>query len=108
MCMENAETAEITVEVAYARPDKQRILRVAVKNACTLLEAVKLSGILEEFPEISLADVSFGVFGKVEKKPEQRILKAGERVEIYRPLLIDPKESRKQRAEKLKSSQGRT
>lgn len=105
--MESAESAFITVEVAYARPDKQRIVLVEVKDPCTLVQAVVLSGILEEFPEIKLGAASLGVFGKIEKNPEQRILKAGDRVEIYRPLIIDPKESRKQRAEKIKPAHQR-
>jgi len=106
--MENAESHRIKVEVAYAKPDKQLIVLLDVDKGCTLEEAVLLSRIQEEFPEIILADVSMGVFGKVEKHPESRMLKAGDRVEIYRPLIIDPKETRKKRAGKLKDKQDKS
>lgn len=100
--MENAESQRIKVEVAYAKPDRQLIVSLDVNEGCTVEEAVLLSRIQEEFPEIVLADVSIGVFGKVESHPQSRVLKAGDRVEIYRPLIIDPKEARKKRAGKLK------
>ncbi len=90
----------IEVEVAYAKPEKQRIILLSVLVGTTVYEAAELSGIVTEFPEIDLEKASLGVFGKSEKNPRQRVLKQGERVEIYRPLLIDPKEIRKKRAQK--------
>ncbi len=86
----------IRVEVAYARPDEQLILEVELAAGSTLLQAVEQSGILEHFPEIDPAAMKVGIFGKL-KKPDQ-ILLPGDRVEIYRPLIADPKEVRKQRA----------
>ncbi|MEJ2516314.1 MAG: RnfH family protein [Gammaproteobacteria bacterium] len=86
----------IRVEVAYARPERQLILPVDVPAGTTAMEAVRLSGIEEEFPEIDLANNRIGVFGKLCKPDRQ--LNAGDRVEIYRPLIADPKAVRKERA----------
>ena len=86
----------IPVEVAYARPDEQVILRLEVPEGATARQAVELSGIVQRFPEIDLATQKLGIFGKL-KKPDQ-VLSPGDRVEIYRKLIADPKEVRKQRA----------
>ena len=88
----------ITVEVAYAKPEKQSIISIQVKPGTTLIEAIKLSGMLEQFPEIDLAEAKFGVFSKI--SPPETVLRERDRVEIYRPLIADPKESRRKRAEK--------
>lgn len=90
-----ADIAEIKVEVAYARPDQQIILDLMVSPGATIEQAVELSGILERFPEIDMAINKVGIFGKLSKKTQE--LKAGDRVEIYRPLIADPKEVRRQR-----------
>lgn len=92
----------IHIEVAYATPRRQAILKLDVPAGTTLLEAVKLSEITREFPEIDLATATMGVWGKAEKKPADRVMQDGERIEIYRPLLIDPKEARRNRANKDK------
>lgn len=86
------------VEIAYARPEKQRIVTVQVPDDATMLEAVKQSGITELFPEIDLETVDMGIFGKVVKKPAEHQLREGDRVELYRPLKIDPKQARLNRA----------
>ena len=96
--MGNAE--KIDVEVAYALPHKQVILTLAVEPDATLEEVIRASGILEQFPEISLAQNKVGVFGKLGKLSDT--LHPGDRVEIYRPLIADPKAVRKQRAEQGK------
>jgi putative ubiquitin-RnfH superfamily antitoxin RatB of RatAB toxin-antitoxin module len=88
----------IAVEVAYALPEKQLILPLQVKPGTTLLEAIRLSGILEHFPEIDLENSKFGVFSKL--SPPETVLKEKDRVEIYRQLIADPKDSRRRRAEK--------
>ncbi|SFM78001.1 RnfH family protein [Halopseudomonas yangmingensis] len=95
----------IVVEVAYALPDKQRIIAVAVPQGTSMLEAARLSGIVNEFPGLDLDASSMGIFGKSVAKPAERVLQAGERVEIYRPLLADPKEVRKQRAARAKAEE---
>jgi len=94
MSTDNAEYIE--VEVAYARPDTQVILPVKVEMGATVEDAVKLSGILHNFPEIDLAVNKVGVFGKLSKL--SAALRNGDRVEVYRALIADPKEIRKQRA----------
>ncbi len=91
---------EISVEVAYATPEKQVILKVNVIKGATMIDAVHQSGILAEFPEIDLEKLKLGIFGKLEAKPHERVLIPDDRVEIYRPLIVDPKEARKKRAEK--------
>ncbi len=88
------------VEVAYARPDKQQIVPVKVPDGTTMLEAVKLSGIVDIFPEIEPDNIDMGVFGKVIKDPASHELRDGDRVELYRPLKIDPKQARLNRAKK--------
>ncbi|WP_372965865.1 RnfH family protein [Marinobacter sp.] len=88
------------VEVAYARPDKQLILKVTVPEGTTALEAVKASGITGVFPEINPDEIDMGIFGKVIKKPESHTIHEGDRVELYRPLIIDPKQARLNRAKK--------
>jgi putative ubiquitin-RnfH superfamily antitoxin RatB of RatAB toxin-antitoxin module len=92
--MANVET--IAVEVAHARPQEQVILRLELPAGSTLRQAVEQSGILERFPDIDPDTMKAGIFGKL-KKPDQ-VLQAGDRVEIYRPLIADPKQVRKQRA----------
>ncbi|MCY0966884.1 RnfH family protein [Parathalassolituus penaei] len=93
-----AET--IRVEVAYALPEKQRILAVTVPAGSSVAEAARLSGIVREFPQLNLADAKFGVFGKAVRDAEAEQVQDGDRVEIYRPLLIDPKQARANRAAK--------
>ena len=83
----------IEVEVAYALPERQLILKVEVPLGASAIEAVRLSGIEEQFPEIELGKNRLGVFGKL-CKPE-RMLQPGDRVEIYRPLIVDPRAARR-------------
>ena len=92
--MDNAD--KISVEVAYALAEKQLILGLEVAPDATLEEVIRASGILDKFPEIDLGKNKVGVFGKPGKLGDT--LHAGDRVEIYRPLIADPKEVRKQRA----------
>lgn len=92
----------ISIEAAYATPEKQIIIPLTLVQGSTLYDAVIRSNIAAEFPEIEWDDLSLGVFGKLEKNPKDRVLIEGDRVEIYRPLIIDPKESRQARAEKAR------
>lgn len=94
--MANADVTTIQVEVAYARADEQAIIPVEVPAGATLEQAIVQSQIQERFPEIQLKTAKVGVFGKLSKL--SALLRAGDRVEIYRPLLADPKEVRKKRA----------
>ena len=95
----------MTVEVAYALPQKQAIIEVEVPIGATALEAVQQSGIIKQFEDIDIDNAKMGVFGKV-VSPKQ-VLQAGERVEIYRPLQADPKEVRKERAARAKEKRAR-
>lgn len=87
---------EITVEVAYALPNEQLIVPIKVENGTTAEQAIHASGILNKFPEIDLAINKVGIFGKAARL--DTTLRHMDRVEIYRPLIADPKEVRKQRA----------
>lgn len=86
----------ITVEVAYALPHQQLIIPVQVAPETTAEEAIQASNIISKFPEIDLAKNQVGIFGKLTKLDTP--LRHMDRVEIYRPLIADPKEVRKQRA----------
>jgi putative ubiquitin-RnfH superfamily antitoxin RatB of RatAB toxin-antitoxin module len=88
----------IRVEVAYAKPDRQKIIELDVAPGTTMDQAARASGIREHFPEIDLDQAHMGIFGELEKNPAERVLREGERVEIYRPLKMDPKELRRARA----------
>ncbi len=94
----------ITVEVAYALPERQRIIRLTVPQGTSMLEAVRLSGIAEHFPGLDIDNSAMGIFGKAVPRPAERVLTEGERVEIYRPLIADPKEVRKQRAARARDA----
>ena len=95
----------IVIEVAYALPEKQRIIKLEVSPGTTALEAVTQSGIDTFFDDLTLGpDLTLGVWGK--STTHDRVLQSGERVEIYRPLLVDPKAVRKARAEKAKAARG--
>jgi putative ubiquitin-RnfH superfamily antitoxin RatB of RatAB toxin-antitoxin module len=96
--MDRAEP--LTVEVAYALPRRQLILELRVDEGTTAEQAIRASGILGQFPEIDLNNSKVGVFGKPCKLTDT--LHDGDRVEIYRALIADPKEIRKQRAAKGK------
>jgi putative ubiquitin-RnfH superfamily antitoxin RatB of RatAB toxin-antitoxin module len=91
----------IEVEVAYAKPAEQVLVKVRGHRGMTLGQAIERANIAERFPEISLTEAKVGVFGKVASK--DAVLNDGDRVEIYRPLIADPKEARKQRAAQGKS-----
>jgi putative ubiquitin-RnfH superfamily antitoxin RatB of RatAB toxin-antitoxin module len=93
----SVNSEEILVEVAYALPAEQVILPIKVAAGTTAESAVKQSGILTKFPEINLAENKIGIFGKLTQL--DTVLRDKDRIEIYRPLIADPKEVRRQRAE---------
>jgi putative ubiquitin-RnfH superfamily antitoxin RatB of RatAB toxin-antitoxin module len=92
--------AKIIVEVAYATPQKQKILAFQVEEGTTVFQGAEQSGIVAEFPEIILAESKMGIFGKGVRNPKEEVLRESDRVEIYRPLTIDPKVARANRAAK--------
>lgn len=93
----------IRVEVAYALPHEQKIIAFQVDEECSAYDAVIRSGIVEVFPEIDPETIPMGLFGKGIRNPKEVILKDGQRVELYRPLIADPKEVRAKRAAKMKA-----
>lgn len=100
--------APITVEVAYALPERQCIIELRVPVGTSALQAVQQSGIAREFPGLEPLTAPMGIFskaldGRTLPLPQDYQLKAGDRVEIYRPLLLDPKAARLARAAKLKA-----
>ncbi len=90
------ENKMIKIEVAYALPDEQVIISVEVTEGTTIEQAIQFSTVIEKFPEINLDALKVGIFGKLKKR--NQALRAGDRIEIYRPLIADPKEVRKKRA----------
>lgn len=91
---------KIKIEVVYALPHEQVLLKLDVPQSSTIAEAIKLSGLLDKYPEIDLEKGKFGLYGKLSKSDV--VLREKDRVEIYRPLIADPKEVRKKRAEEGK------
>jgi putative ubiquitin-RnfH superfamily antitoxin RatB of RatAB toxin-antitoxin module len=87
---------QIQVEVVYGRQDRQKVVAVTLNEGATLREAVERSGLLSEFPEIDLEKNKLGIWNKL-AKPDA-LVRDKDRLEIYRPLIADPKEVRKQRA----------
>lgn len=92
--------ATINVEVVYALPHEQRLLRVRLAEGAAVEDAIRQSGVLDAFPDIDLAKNKIGIFSKLVKLDEK--LRDKDRVEIYRPLIADPKEVRRKRAEEGK------
>lgn len=88
----------IDIEVAYATPQRQAVVRLCLPPGSTLRQAVERSGLAGEFPEISLETCKLGVFGRPRKADD--LLQPGDRVEIYRPLIADPKQARRARAKR--------
>lgn len=86
----------LSVEVAYALPAKQQIVSLTLPRGSTLRQAIDASGLLQKYPEIDLTKHKVGIFAKLGKLDAP--LRDHDRVEIYRPLIADPKEVRKQRA----------
>jgi len=86
---------KINVQVVYAAPDRQAILEVAVDTPCTVEHAIEQSSMLQQFPAINLQTQTVGIWGK--RVPLDKPCANGDRIEIYRPLIIDPKQARKKR-----------
>jgi uncharacterized protein len=86
----------IQVEIAYARPARQELVKLKLPQGSTVQQAIEASGLLARYPEIDLAKTKVGVYGKLARL--DTALREKDRVEIYRPLIADPKEVRKQRA----------
>jgi putative ubiquitin-RnfH superfamily antitoxin RatB of RatAB toxin-antitoxin module len=88
----------INIEIVYANPDDQRLLQREVNSNTTIKAAILQSRLLDNFPEINLEINNVGIFGK--KVSLDTVVKEGDRIEIYRPLVCSPKEARRLRAKK--------
>ncbi len=93
--------SEILIDVVYALPSRQVVRRIALPEGSTLADAIRASGLAEEFPEIGSARA--GIYGK--PAPVDAILRDRDRVEIYRPLRADPKEVRRARASRKRAKE---
>jgi len=89
--------AKIQIEVVYAKQEQQALLKLMVEEGTTAQQAVEQSGILQQFPEIDPTQLKLGIFSKAIKS--ETVLRERDRVEIYRPLIADPKAVRRSRAE---------
>lgn len=102
----SAESSDpISVEVAYALPNTQKIVVVEVVKGATARQAAMMSGLDKDFDDVDLQQAPLGIFGNAlgargMPKAEDYVLNDGDRVEIYRPLIADPKQARRQRAAK--------
>ncbi|KZN64744.1 protein RnfH [Pseudoalteromonas luteoviolacea CPMOR-1] len=90
----------IKVEVVFALPDKATCLTVDVAEGTSAEHVVMQSGILEQCPEIDPTNLSLGIWNRTVKL--HQVVKEGDRIEVYRPLIADPKEARRRRADKAK------
>ena len=86
------DNLSITVEIAYLSEHQQTLIPLQIPENTTLIEAIQHTLLLKQFPEIDFSKNKVGIFGKI--VPLETVLKKGDRVEIYRPLLIDPKQKR--------------
>jgi putative ubiquitin-RnfH superfamily antitoxin RatB of RatAB toxin-antitoxin module len=86
----------IQLEITYAKPDRQEIVSLKLPEGSTIQQAIEASGLLQRHPEIDLAKAKVGIYGKLSRM--DTVVRERDRVEIYRPLIADPKEVRKQRA----------
>jgi uncharacterized protein len=91
-----AAAEPIGVEVIYALPDRQRRIALRVAAGTCVADAIRQSGILSEFPELDLEQAKLGIFSR--RVNARTVLHDGDRIEIYRPLLADPKSARRERA----------
>jgi putative ubiquitin-RnfH superfamily antitoxin RatB of RatAB toxin-antitoxin module len=100
-----ADAGLIRVQVCYALPQDSFSTDLSLPEGATLAQAVRESGVLQRYPEIDLNMQKLGIFGKI--KPDDTLLRDGDRVEIYRPLQADPMETRRRRAKHRASTTGR-
>ena len=87
--------AEIQIEIAYGTAQTQKLYRMTVKAACTARQTVLASPVAEDFPDVDVHTAPLGIFGKRVK--DDTVLHDGDRIEIYRPLVADPKDARRKR-----------
>ena len=99
-----AESAIVRVQVCHALPSESFLVDLELPAGSTLLQAVQASGVQQRYPQIDLGAHKLGIFGKL--RPADTVLRDGDRVEIYRPLQADPKETRRRRAKHRQGNGG--
>src|ERR1700688_1142766 len=92
----------LTVTVCYALPDRQTLLECRLPPGSTVAQAIRASGLLERYPALDLQTCKVGIFGKLQSLDTE--LKDRDRVELYRPLTVDPKVARQRRVEKIRAA----
>lgn len=97
-------TESISIEVAYALSYKQKIIQLDVPAGTSVKDAALAAKMDEHFPDLDVSTAKLGIFGKLVARPDAEIIQAGERIEIYRPLLVDPRKSRQKRAAKKEAA----
>ena len=100
MAADNDTSSLMPIEVAYASASESWLIPFEVEEGTTVQQAIASSGILEQCPDINLQTNKVGLFSKIVELDVP--VRAGDRIEIYRPLILDPKEARRLRAEKVK------
>jgi putative ubiquitin-RnfH superfamily antitoxin RatB of RatAB toxin-antitoxin module len=95
---DHATQAMMQVQVCYATPQRQFLFEVSLAPGATVHQAIKASGLLEQAPEVDVSVCKVGIYGKLKSLDTE--VCDGDRVEIYRPLIADPMESRRRRASK--------
>jgi putative ubiquitin-RnfH superfamily antitoxin RatB of RatAB toxin-antitoxin module len=100
----DGKAGRLRVEVVYALRQEQALVALEMEDGTSAREAIERSGLLQRYPEIRLAKIALGIFGH--PVSPDRLLRDGDRVEIYRPLLADPKQARRERAERRKKKKG--
>jgi putative ubiquitin-RnfH superfamily antitoxin RatB of RatAB toxin-antitoxin module len=96
-----AEAGSLSIEIIYAFPQRQELVRLTLPEGSTAQQAIEASGLLQKYGEIDLKKNKIGIFGKLSRL--DAVLRDRDRVEIYRPLIADPKEVRKKRADEGKA-----
>ncbi len=91
------------IELIFATPEQQEIMQLEVPDGSSIETSIEISGIKDQYPEIDLSVMKVGIFSQV--KPLTHVVNAGDRIEIYRPLLADPKAVRRKKAEAAKNRQ---
>ena len=100
MVVDNEPSNLMPIEVAYASADQSWLIPFQIEEGATVQQAIVISGILEQCPDINLQTNKVGLFSKIVELDV--LLRAGDRIEIYRSLILEPKEARRLRAEKAK------
>lgn len=96
------DTSKINVQICYALPGNSFLKALTLDKGTSIQQAIEVSGVLSTHPEIDLSQLRVGIFGKL--KATDTELREGDRIEIYRPLQADPKETRRRRAAHRKAT----